>query len=192
MDVKVTKDVDGSFGVYVDEPDAVSRLSAVIADLLPTDKEVVVLCIGTDRSTGDSYGPLVGTKLKEAGLDGHYGCLDFPIHGGNLKGQIKHIRSTHPGSFVLAIDAALGKGSSVGKIKPKRGPIDPGSGVGRAHLTSVGDASIIGVVNIGGLMEYFVLQNTRLGLVMKMATVTAHAIRQALEERKTAVAAAVR
>ena len=26
---------------------------------------VVILCIGTDRSTGDSLGPLIGYKLKE-------------------------------------------------------------------------------------------------------------------------------
>jgi len=27
------------------------------------DKEIVIICIGTDRSTGDSFGPHVGTLL---------------------------------------------------------------------------------------------------------------------------------
>ena len=30
--------------------------------------EILFLCIGTDRSTGDSLGPLIGYKLKEKGM----------------------------------------------------------------------------------------------------------------------------
>ncbi|MEK0397302.1 DUF1256 domain-containing protein, partial [Lactobacillus delbrueckii] len=32
------------------------------------NRELVVVCIGTDRSTGDSLGPLTGTFLEETGL----------------------------------------------------------------------------------------------------------------------------
>ena len=44
-------------------------------DLICTEQEngktagVVFLCIGTDRSTGDSLGPLIGYKLKEKRLE---------------------------------------------------------------------------------------------------------------------------
>jgi len=40
----------------------------------------------------------------------------------------------------------------------------------------------MGVVNVGGFMEYFVLQNTRLSLVMRMADVIAEGLRLALQE----------
>ncbi len=43
-------------------------------------------------------------------------------------------------------------------------------------LPSIGDISITGVVNVGGLMEYMVLQNTRLNLVMNMAEIIAKSI----------------
>ena len=33
----------------------------------------------------------------------------------------------------------------------------------------MGDIHITGIVNVSGYMEFFVLQNTRLNLVMKMA-----------------------
>lgn len=38
-------------------------------------------------------------------------------------------------------------------------------------LPLVGEIHITGVVNVGGFMEYLVLQNTRLNLVMRMAGV---------------------
>jgi putative sporulation protein YyaC len=41
------------------------------------------------------------------------------------------------------------------------------------ELPEVGELHITGIVNVAGFMEYFVLQNTRLGLVMKMADVIA-------------------
>ena len=40
-------------------------------------------------------------------------------------------------------------------------------------LPAVGDLHIHGIVNLNGFMEFFVLQNTRLSLVMKMADVIA-------------------
>ena len=44
--------------------------------------EIVFLCIGTDRSTGDSLGPLIGYKLKEKGIRNAriMGTLDHPVH----------------------------------------------------------------------------------------------------------------
>ena len=35
---------------------------------LKKKKNVLFLCIGTDRSTGDSLGPLIGYKLNESGI----------------------------------------------------------------------------------------------------------------------------
>ena len=45
-----------------------AKLEELIGQELARGKEgVVFLCIGTDRSTGDSLGPLIGHKLKERG-----------------------------------------------------------------------------------------------------------------------------
>ena len=44
----------------------VSTLSQVY-----TPSQIIVLCIGTDRSTGDSLGPLVGEKLKKTCRHAH-------------------------------------------------------------------------------------------------------------------------
>ena len=45
-------------------------LRQMIAEIMRREnrKGVLLFCIGTDRSTGDSLGPLIGHKLKRAGL----------------------------------------------------------------------------------------------------------------------------
>ena len=58
------------------------------------------------------------------------------------------------------------------------GPVKPGAGVNK-ELPAVGDIHITGIVNVSGFMEYFVLQNTRLHLVMKMAKTIANGIHDA-------------
>ncbi|HHT06772.1 MAG TPA: spore protease YyaC [Hydrogenispora sp.] len=132
----------------------------------------VLLCIGTDRSTGDSLGPLVGTKVED-----HlppqvtvYGTLDRPVHAVNLEATIKEIEENFTNPFIIAVDACLGRTESIGYINIKPGPLYPGTGVNK-HLPAVGQMHIVGVVNVGGFMEYLVLQNTRLSLVMRMAEV---------------------
>ncbi len=39
-------------------------LSEELTKVIKDNRDIVILCIGTDRSTGDSLGPLVGYKLK--------------------------------------------------------------------------------------------------------------------------------
>ncbi|WEG16976.1 spore protease YyaC [Alkalihalophilus pseudofirmus] len=158
--------------VHMDEDDAKSTL---IHNLFThtnelTRRELVIVCIGTDRSTGDSLGPLIGTKLSEKKLQRFhvYGTLEKPVHAVNLADRLKEIEQSHYRPYILAIDACLGRVNSIGKISLANGPVQPGAAVNK-QLPAVGDIHITGIVNIGGMMEYFVLQNTRLFTVMRMA-----------------------
>ena len=137
----------------------------------------VIVCIGTDRSTGDALGPLVGSQLKLFGLDSFsvFGTLEEPVHALNLQETLNYINSNYPSSGVIAIDASLGQLKSVGTIQVLDGPLKPGAGV-KKELPEVGHFHITGIVNVGGFMEYFVLQNTRLSLVMRMSEVIAKAL----------------
>ncbi|MBM7704212.1 spore protease YyaC [Metabacillus iocasae] len=168
-----------------DELDALTTLKESLLSFLPTslDKQIVVVCIGTDRLTGDSLGPLVGTKLKEKGVSSFhiYGTLEEPIHAVNLKETLKHIHKAHHNPFVIGIDACLGKMKSVGMVSMAGGPVKPGAGVNK-DLPPVGNMHITGIVNVSGFMEFFVLQNTRLFLVMKMADLIADCIYEASED----------
>lgn len=157
-----------------DRDSVIKALNFVINKKL-NNKDVVFMCIGTDRSTGDCLGPLVGTYLKELGYDNVFGTIDEPVHAINLKETIEKIESHHPDALVIAIDACLGQFSSVGNINVALGPLKPGAGV-KKNLPEVGDFHITGIVNIDGFMEYFVLQNTRLSVVMKMANEISSAI----------------
>ncbi|MGE5703044.1 MAG: spore protease YyaC [Clostridia bacterium] len=138
------------------------------------DQDIVILCIGTDRSTGDALGPLVGTKLKDQYMKTMhvYGTLEEPVHAVNLVEKIEMIQGNHRNPLIVAIDACLGQFSNVGSIHVADGPLKPGAGV-KKELPPVGAFHITGIVNVGGFMEYFVLQNTRLFLVMRMAEVIA-------------------
>ncbi|SFI70140.1 spore protease YyaC [Thermoflavimicrobium dichotomicum] len=138
---------------------------------------IICVCIGTDRSTGDSLGPLVGTFLsKQAPANIKvFGTLDEPVHALNLQETIHHIQNKYPESPVIAVDACLGHFKNVGWIQLGLGPIKPGAGV-KKELPEVGQIHIKGIVNVSGFMEYMILQNTRLSVVMKMAEVIASSI----------------
>jgi putative sporulation protein YyaC len=145
--------------------------------------EIICVCIGTDRSTGDSLGPLVGTLLSKDPRPGLwvYGTLNDPVHALNLQETLEKIACEHPHSLVIAIDACLGHFKSVGSIQLGLGPLKPGAGVNKT-LPEVGHIHITGIVNVSGFMEYFVLQNTRLSLVMNMAEVISASIKKALSK----------
>ncbi|HEX3028666.1 MAG TPA: spore protease YyaC [Clostridia bacterium] len=149
-------------------------------------KTLVFVCIGTDRSTGDSLGPLIGYKISNIKHNNVYvhGNLDSPVHAKNIDEVMKNIVHRYNKPYVIAIDACLGKMDHVGYITIGEGSIKPGSGVNK-DLSSVGDMYITGIVNFGGFMDFLVLQNTRLNIVMKMADIISIGIRYVLWKIKS-------
>lgn len=169
-------------------PDAPLLIRQQLTELIKSQADypqLVVVCIGTDRSTGDSLGPLVGSRLQTLlanDLCPVYGTLDQPVHAVNLDETLSLLNRLYSKPFIIAVDACLGQLSSVGMVTVGSGPLKPGAGVNKS-LPEVGDIHITGIVNVGGFMEYFVLQNTRLSVVMRMA----ECIAQSLSDTITAV-----
>lgn len=175
--------------INYEDQDAVQLLSTNILLNMPKLflKPIVIVCIGTDRSTGDCLGPLVGFNIQEKLSHFHvYGTLKNPVHAVNLEETLEFIKEKHRNPFIIAIDACLGRLKSVGFLQVAEGSIKPGAGVNK-ELPAVGDMHITGIVNVSGFMEFFVLQNTRLHLVMSMADIISKGLieaeKQYLEKR---------
>ena len=79
-------------------------------------KEIIILCIGSDRITGDSLGPLIGQQLsRHRWKNIHiYGTLDTPVHALNLESVLADIKKRHPSALILAVDASLGSQKHIG------------------------------------------------------------------------------
>ncbi|MGI6307639.1 MAG: spore protease YyaC [Dethiobacteria bacterium] len=150
----------------------VQVLSSLFNELNSSYTQLLILCIGSDRSTGDSLGPLVGNILKNLPLQNQnvtvMGTLSQPVHALNLKETRDLLANNFKSAAILAIDACLGQKNKIGCLEIGKGSIYPGAAV-KKNLPPVGDLYITGVVNIGGFMEALVLQSTRLGIVFPLA-----------------------
>lgn len=153
--------------------DAINRLAARLFELINEHRKegqtVVILCIGSDRFTGDSLGPLIGYKLSTCFICAEiFGTLESPIHAINLSDTLDLINKKYINPFIISIDASLGKAEHIGFITLRVGPLKPGLGV-KKNLPEVGDLSITGIVNVSGVSDTMTLQSTRLSSVMNMA-----------------------
>lgn len=131
----------------------------------------VVLCIGSDLAIGDSLGPIVGSmlKYKTQGLNVFlYGTLSAPVTAKEIKYMRTFLRETHRGRKVIAIDAAVGSEGDIGLVKINDAPLLPGAGANK-KLGSIGDVSVMGIVAEKSVMNYGLLNTTRLNLVYSMA-----------------------
>lgn len=143
----------------------------------------IFLCIGSDRATGDCFGPLVGEQLTHYFSTSQtpcimpivYGTLKNPVHAVNLSHTIKEIQTTFYRPFVIAIDASLGIRQHIGYITLGNGPLLPGIGV-QKNLPHIGNAAITGIVNLAGKNSHLTLQTTKLSTVIDLAEFTASGI----------------
>ena len=132
------------------------KLSSFLNSTDAFSHPIAVMCIGSDRSTGDSLGPLIGYKLSKFAFNNVfiYGSLNNPINAVNLEFAITFIKNFHSNPCITLAE----------------GPLRPGLGV-KKELPKVGSLHITGIVNAAGSKENLLLQTTRLSTVMTLADV---------------------
>lgn len=139
--------------------------------------DILILCIGTDRSTGDSYGPMIGTILREKAKYDYsvLGTLDTPIHNLNYDEYAKRIKSNKElqNKFIIAIDSTISRNLSeddIGLITINKNQFTPGAAKGEdEHNGKLEfDVSILGTV----AMNFNDVSAARLSDIIDMAHVT--------------------
>ncbi|WP_026585002.1 spore protease YyaC [Bacillus sp. J33] len=175
---KRKKMVDAASYISIKETTEEAEIEKMVAKLeeifYSSSREIVILCIGSDRSTGDSLGPLVGKILKEKNSPYPvYGTLKEPVHALNIKKVLKKIHQNHQDPFIFGIDACLGDERQIGYILIREGSFIPGNAVNRI-LPSVGDYHLKAIVNsLDPLSPVHSLNSTRLYTVLKLAEIIA-------------------
>lgn len=131
---------------------------------------ILFLCIGSEKISGDSLGPMVGTMLKEK-----YnvpfpviGTEEHPVNGVNISRYKEHIRKYFPNHKIIAIDAALGEKNDLWEIRFREGGIKAGGAVGTSN-TMIGDIGILGVVGEKGTNALQTLLNASFPSVVNLA-----------------------
>ncbi|MCT4597043.1 MAG: spore protease YyaC [Vallitalea sp.] len=190
--MKLGKRLEESYYYNIKDTYAIRNFSNTLYSFLQENTDIntniIILCIGTDRATGDCLGPIVGYKLKKLLLNNVtvFGTLSNPVHAKNIEETVSFIKSTYSNSFIIAIDACLGKMNHIGYVSIGKGSISPGAGVNK-NLPPVGDMYITGIVNFSGYMDMLILQNTRLNTVMRMADFITYGIRRTINQLNRSV-----
>jgi len=148
---------------------------AGVAAVVPDPDEIVMLCIGTDRSTGGAFGPLLGSRLAREGWPHVYGTLREPCDADRLQDVLAGLP---PGKTVIAFDACLGSPANVGRYSVARGPLLPAEAVGK-RLPEAGHYSAAAVVAARTAKPYYALMTAPLSRVMDMAESAAAAAAKA-------------
>lgn len=136
------------------------------------------LCVGTDRSTGDSFGPLVGSLLCGWGVDARVvGTLPDPVHAQNVGQWAAAMRDLGVRPLVV-VDADVG--GEPGCLALVSGGLEVADG----RFGAIGDLGLSGsmVSGVGGhFFNVVALGSVRLWQVLSMAHVAARAVALAVE-----------
>ena len=83
-----------------------------------------------DRSTGDSLGPLIGSRLEAEEISNVVviGTLEHPVHAVNLDRTLEHIEEHYPDAIIIAVDAAVGRWDHGGARDTGKRTAPPGTG----------------------------------------------------------------
>lgn len=185
-----TRGILMTFYINARQTDSVCKISGSLRQCILHYRnnwsELVFLCIGTDRVTGDCLGPFVGQKLSSYSgtVFSVYGTLFQPVHALNLTDIYQHIQTHHPNALIIAIDASLGEKKHLGYVTIANGALHPGAAIHK-QLPSVDHIHITGIVNVSGVLEQLTLQTTRLSTVIFLADKIVQGILESIPLSKT-------
>lgn len=143
--------------------------------------EITFLCVGTDRITGDCFGPLVGSKLIELLKQYNYsniniyGSLEQNLSYENISSILKRINNK---SIVIVVDAALSRKENIGKIFVSNSKMTLGKSLEKNKIR-IGDISIKSVVAKDYKIANYnfkALQNISLNVVNTLANIVSEGI----------------
>jgi putative sporulation protein YyaC len=151
----------------------------------PDYTEIVIVCIGTNRYSGDSLGPQVGSRLFER-FEGHrlvhiYGTLDKPVHALNIHKTLAHIAIKHSRPYIIAVDACLGQYYKIGTLQLVEQPLEPGMSLNK-QLPPIGHIHLKGIINNHGPLNHKVLEDTSLTFVQEMSAVVSRVLVKASQD----------
>ena len=156
------------------ERNAAADLAACVRVL--AEPGSVVLCIGSDKSVCDCFGPMVGKYLVESSSICVYGTLEETVNVMNAGYFIDKIKYKYPDKSLIVVSAAAGEAKQKGELCVNSSPfflLDRLSGKRRA----VGSICITGITRTVGTEG----ENTGLSLVCEMAGTLASALELALD-----------
>ncbi len=117
-----------------------------------TNKPKVFLCIGTPKHVWDSYGPMVGSLLRENKKDIIcLGTMDNPVNSYNVERTELIIKEKYPDHMIIAIDGAVTSNKErINQIWVKEGGFKPGEAYSK-DLREIGDYSILFAIDSGDM-----------------------------------------
>lgn len=154
-----------------------------------TYSNLVFLCIGTDRITGDCFGPIVGDKLKRKSDKINlklnvYGTLEETISSSNLYLKLNEINLKYKNPTIVAIDSALSTEENIGKLVVCNNFLETAKGIEKkgAKLGNISIMAIVGKKEKTLYENMDILQNTPLNIVMNLANIVSEGIIEVLNE----------
>ena len=161
------------------------------------NKNLIILCIGTNKVIGDSIGPIVGTNLKNdlkinmKFKDEFYiknkkikiiGDMCNNISYNNIKENIEKIDTIGEKNFIIVIDSALSSENNIGKIFIHNRGLKYAESLKRSNEI-IGDMSIKAVVgkNTQNRFKNFkILKNISSQRVITMSNIVSKGIIDAM------------
>lgn len=128
-------------------------------------RQVVFLCVGSDRFVSDSLAPIVAEIMRHTyNIPAIvYGGVGYNVNATNLMEVVHYIESRYEDALLVLIDATLD--TNVGEVIIRDSAF---AGVGKCLPNrKLGDVAILGVV--GRRVADFNLNSTRLKVVLDMA-----------------------
>lgn len=146
-----SQDIVNSIEKIVKSSDAVDDVAPFVSllfnDIVDRDeREIVIVCFGTNAISGDSLGPMVGTLLTQKyNVPAFvYGTDESTVNGKNMAEWLSFIKAVHKDAIFVAVDASLGRADKIGEIVIRPDGVCPSGVTGKS--ARFGDVGILGIV----------------------------------------------
>lgn len=147
-------------------------------------KDILFLCIGSNRIIGDCFGPMVGSHLDKLKFNKKVkvlGNMNKPICATNINKELKKVKKDY---YVVAIDSALSEYSNQG-IYISNQKMTLGNGIDK-KIVKVGNISIkacVGNKSKSTIESLYYLKNVNKDKIYSLSLIVSKGICEVLNSK---------
>ena len=164
------------------------KLEEQIVDLINNKRfsNIIFLCIGTSKITGDSIGPIVGSNIKR--LENEYihiyGTVENNLNFNNAKKIIENINSNYINPCIITIDAALSNNNSLGDIVLGKGFMKIGKALEKSlcFYSDINIKCVVGKYHYNINKNFDILQSVTIEEIARISNILSNGIRNVLKK----------
>ena len=158
-------------------------------NFIDINKSIIFVCIGTSSIIGDSFGPVVGSILKNTLKNNSakvIGDLQNCVTYTDIHRKMNNIKKQYSNSLIIVVDSALASKANIGKVFVQNRGLKYAESLKKSNdiIGNISIKAVVGENSNNNLRNFYNLRDVSLQRIKNVSAIAANGIIEVMNKKE--------